>query len=79
MLKEEKLLFALNDVSDRQLELVRKRLGYGEKTKVRPKRRKLGRVLLIAAVLSMLFATTAFAAGWFGLGALKAGPGETMK
>lgn len=73
MLKEEKLLFALNDVSDRQLELVRKRLGYGEKTKVRPKRRKLGRVLLIAAVLSVLFATTAFAAGWFGLGALKAG------
>lgn len=60
-------------MSDRQLEATRERLGYGEKTKVGPKRRKLGRVLLVAAVLSVLFATTAFAAGWFGLGALKAG------
>ncbi|MDO4973886.1 MAG: RHS repeat domain-containing protein [Eubacteriales bacterium] len=73
MLKEEKLLFALNDVSDRQLEATRQRLGYGEKKTVRPRRRKLGRVLLLAAVLSALFAVTAYAAGWFGLGDLKAG------
>ena len=72
MLKEEKLLFALNDVNDRQLEETRKRLGYGTKTKARP-RRHWGRVLLIAAVISTLFVTTAFAAGWFGLRDFKAG------
>ena len=73
MLKEEKLLFALNDVSDRQLEETRKRLGFGEKEKRRVRPRPIGRVLLIAALISTLFVTTAFAAGWFGLGALKAG------
>ena len=73
MLKEEKLLFALNDVSDRQLEETRKRLGYGEREKRRVRPRRIGRVLLIAALISTLFVTTAFAAGWFGLGALKAG------
>ncbi len=73
MLKEEKLLFALNDVSDRQLETTRQRLGYEGKKIVRPRRRKLRRVLLLAAVLSALFAVTAYAAGWFGLGDLKAG------
>lgn len=72
MLKEEKLLFALNDVSARQLEETRERLGYGTKTKARP-RRRWGRVLLIAAVISTLFVTTAFAAGWFGLRDFKAG------
>ena len=54
MLKEEKLLFALNDVSARQLEETRERLGYGTKTKARP-RRRWGRVLLIAAVISGAF------------------------
>ena len=43
MLKEEKLLFALNDVSDRQLEETRKRLGYGEREKRRVRPRRIGR------------------------------------
>ena len=62
MLNEEKLLFALNDVRDSDLEQTRKRLGYGAENvkKVRP--RRVGRVLLLVALLSALFATTAYAA-----------------
>lgn len=73
MLNEEMLLLALNDVSDRQLEETRRRLGYGErgKTKVRP--RRLGRVLALAAALSLLLITTAYAAYRVSLNALRAG------
>ena len=68
----EQVLFALNDADDMELERARSSLGYGTK-KVRARRRQVLRTLLIAAAISVLFATTAFAAGWFGLGSLRAG------
>ena len=73
MLNEEKLLYALNDVRDEHLEQTRKHLGYGVKTgkKVRP--RRLGRVMVLVAMLSVLFVTTAYAIYRVSLASLRAG------
>ena len=72
MLKNEALLFALNDISDELLEATRRSLRY--RTERKPvSLRRVGRVLLIAALLTALLAGTAFAARWIGLGGMRAG------
>ncbi len=72
MLNSEKALFALNDVNDSQLESARYRLGYRSGGKTSPvHRKKLGRILLIAAVISTLLAVTAYATDFLGLRALR--------
>ncbi len=72
----EKLMLALNDVDNNQLERTREKLGYQlcERRIKRGKKHALGRILLLAAILSTLFVTTAYAAGWFGLDSLRVGP-----
>jgi hypothetical protein len=78
MLNEEMLLLALNDTEDALLERTRKALGY----KLRERKRRQGkivRIVLIAAVLSVLLIGAAYAAGLVGLGNMRAGSLFGMK
>lgn len=70
MLRSEKVLFALNDAENDDIERTSECLGYRAKRRIVQPRKAL-RVLLIAAILSVLFLTTAYAAGWLGVGGLK--------
>ena len=70
MLNSEKVLFAINDVRDDDLESARKRLGYRTGPTGGVRRRRYWRTLLIAAVISGLFATAAYAADFLGVRAL---------
>ena len=63
----EQLLCAMNGAESGDLEDAGVSLGYLRRRKSGV--RKLGRILLIAAVLMALFTGTAWAAGWFGLSA----------
>ena len=72
MLKEEMLLFALNDMDDTLLERTRRALGL----KLGRKKRKAGkriRIVLLAAVISALMIGAAWAAGLIGVGNMRAG------
>ena len=72
MLNSEKALFALNNVEDGHLESARYRLGYRSGGRVAPvRRKKIGRILLIAAVITALLAAGAYAADFLGLRALR--------
>ena len=61
----EQLLCALNGAESGDIEDAGASLGYLRREKGRA--RRLGRILLIAAVLMALLTGTAWAAGWFGL------------
>ena len=73
MLNNETLLFALNDAPDELLEKTRRSLRYRAQGRQTGKMRRLGRTLLIAAILTALLVGTAFAARLIGLGGLRAG------
>ena len=72
MLKNEALLFALNEIPDELLEATRRSLRYRTKRKT-ARLRRVGRVLLIAAILATLLVGTALAARLIGLGGMRAG------
>ena len=67
MLNNETLLFALNDAPDELLEKTRRSLRYRAQGRQTDKMRRLGRTLLIAAILTALLVGTAFAARLIGL------------
>ena len=73
MLNNETLLFALNDAPDELLEKTRRSLRYRARSGQTGRARRLGRTLLIAAILTALLVGTAFAARLIGLGGLRAG------
>jgi|GEM_PF-3793171 len=66
MLNQKEILYALADVADADVEQTAQTLGYLRAARRRGVR-KAARVLLIAALLTALFAATAYAAGWLGL------------
>ena len=65
MLNSEELIAAMSDIDERHIVEAGQKLGYTGK-KGNTGRKKTLRVLLIAAVISVLFAATAAATGWFG-------------
>ena len=65
MLNSEELIAAMSDIDERHIVEAGQKLGYTGK-KGNTGRKKALRVLLIAAVISVLFAATAAATGWFG-------------
>ena len=67
MLKSEMLLFALNDMDDRDLESARKRLGYQTGGAAGRMMKKRIITFALAAALILGLGTAAYALGWFGL------------
>ena len=67
MLNSEKAMLAMNDIDDLHLESARQMLGYrtGDEAK-QTKKRKIIRVLLLAAVIGSLLTVGAYAAGFLG-------------
>ena len=65
MLNSEELIAAMSDIDERHIVEAGQTLGYTDK-EGKAGRKKTLRVLLIAAVISVLFAATAAATGWFG-------------
>ena len=65
MLNSEELSAAMSDIDERHIVEAGQKLGYTDK-KGKNGRKKTLRVLLIAAAISVLFAATAAATGWFG-------------
>lgn len=65
MLNSEELIAAMSDIDERHIVEAGQKLGYTDK-KGKNGRKKTLRVLLIAAAISVLFAATAAATGWFG-------------
>lgn len=70
MLNSEIAMFALNDIEDTQLESARVRLGYHAGLRAPVRKRRLWRSFLIAAVITGLFASAAWAADFLGFRAL---------
>lgn len=72
MLNREKLLLALNDIDDADLEATRQALRYRiRETSRRP--RRVWRTLLIAAIIAALMLGAAWAVGLVGVGNMRAG------
>ena len=61
------LLFAMNDIKDSYLEDARKSLDCGHEKKTGKTIRRVSRALLLAALISLLLAGSAYAAGIFSL------------
>ena len=78
MLNRERLLLALNDAEDADLEKTRRALRYRiRETSRRP--RRLWRTILIAAIIAALMLGTAWAVGLVGVGNMRAGEFLGMK
>ena len=61
------LIYAMNDINDRYLEDARGALGYTDEKKPHKSARRISRIFLLAALISVLLIGTAFAAGLFTL------------
>lgn len=64
MLNSEKAMFAINDIDDLHLESARRMLGY--RTGKEVKKKKIIRIILLAAVIGSLLTVGAYAAGFLG-------------
>ena len=79
MLNSERLLLALNDMSDDRLERTRRSLGYLIKDRKSRRPHLLWRTLLIAAIIAALMVGTAYAAGWISLDSLRVGSAYSVR
>ena len=69
MYKSERIIKAIGNIDDQIVERVGFKRTNAGAANSRPRRRKVGTIFLVAAVLTALFTVTAYAMGWFGLSA----------
>jgi len=66
MLNSEKAMLAMNDIDDLHLESARRMLGYKTGREEHTRKKKIIRILLLAAVIGSLLTVGAYAAGFLG-------------
>ena len=69
MYKSERIIKAIGNIDDQIVERVGFKRTNAGAANSRSRRRKVGTIFLVAAVLTALFTVTAYAMGWFGLSA----------